>query len=94
MIHFHHAHLFSSDLDASIDRRVGLTWKYGNFGPWAVFLQYLESPAFQQARPQVVVWQLNEAQMMYGPNTTGQWDASSLMSDATWRSRVQAALAK
>ncbi len=81
-------------LSHALDRHVGLTWKYGNFGPWAVFLQYLESPAFQQARPQVVVWQLNEVQMMYGPNTSGQWDAASLMTEASWRSRVQAAIAK
>lgn len=81
-------------LSHALDRRVGLTWKYGNFGPWAVFLQYLESPAFQQARPQVVVWQLNEVQMMYGPNTSGQWDAASLMSEADWKRRVQAAIAK
>ncbi|VVE57204.1 twin-arginine translocation pathway signal [Pandoraea iniqua] len=81
-------------LSADIDRPVGLTWKYGNFGPWAVFAQYLESPAFQQARPQVVVWQLNEVQMLYGPNTSGQWDAASLMTDAAWRDRVSAAIAK
>lgn len=81
-------------LSHALDRRVGLTWKYGNFGPWAVFLEYLESPDFQQARPQVVVWQLNEVQMMYGPNTSGQWDATSLVSEADWRRRVQAAIAK
>jgi alginate O-acetyltransferase complex protein AlgJ len=81
-------------LSHALDRRVGLTWKYGNFGPWHMFLEYLESPAFQQARPQVIVWQFNEIQVMYGPNTSGQWDASSLISDANWRSRVQAAVAK
>ncbi|VVE38906.1 twin-arginine translocation pathway signal [Pandoraea communis] len=85
---------FPQALSADIDRPVGLTWKYGNFGPWAVFAQYLESPAFQQARPQVVVWQLNEVQMLYGPNTSGQWDAASLMTDAAWRERVAAAIAK
>lgn len=81
-------------LSQALGRPVGLTWKYGNFGPWAVFLQYLESPAFQQARPDVVVWQLNESQMLYGPNVSGQWDASSLMADGAWRDRVSAAIAR
>lgn len=85
---------FTQALSQAVDRPVGLTWKYGNFGPWAVLLQYLESPAFQQARPDVVVWQLNESQMLYGPNVSGQWDASSLMADGAWRDRVRAAIAK
>jgi len=81
-------------LSHALDRRVGLTWKYGNFGPWFMFLEYLESPAFRQARPQVIVWQFNEIQVMFGPNTSGQWDASSLVSEDNWRSRVQAAVSK
>ncbi|QVQ28236.1 alginate O-acetyltransferase AlgX-related protein [Achromobacter deleyi] len=85
---------FPQTLSSALDRPVGLTWKYGNFGPWAVFLDYLKSPAFQQSRPQVVVWQLNEAQMLYGPNTSGQWDAASLMTEAAWREGVGAAINK
>ncbi|MFT0533495.1 alginate O-acetyltransferase AlgX-related protein [Castellaniella hirudinis] len=83
---------FTQALSADLDRPVGLTWKYGNFGPWAVFLEYLESPEFKQAPPQVIVWQLNETQMLYGPDASGQWDASSLMSPAAWRDRVKNAL--
>ncbi len=85
---------FPQTLSNAIDRPVGLTWKYGNFGPWAGFLDYLKSPSFQQNRPQVIVWQLNEAQMLYGPNTSGQWDAASLMPDNVWRERVSAAVSK
>lgn len=85
---------FPQALSNALDRPVGLTWKYGNFGPWSVFLQYLESPLFQQTRPDVVVWQLNESQMLYGPNVSGQWDASALMADGAWRDRVAAAIAR
>lgn len=83
---------FTQALSADLDRPVGLTWKYGNFGPWSVFLDYLESPEFKQAPPQVIVWQLNETQMLYGPDASGQWDASSLISPATWRDRIKNAL--
>lgn len=85
---------FPQALASYLERPVGLTWKYGNFGPWAVFLDYLQSPSFRQAKPQVIVWQLNEAQMLYGPDTRGQWDAKSLMSDTVWRDRVAAAVGK
>ncbi|WP_323016316.1 alginate O-acetyltransferase AlgX-related protein [Castellaniella sp.] len=85
---------FTQALSADLDRPVGLTWKYGNFGPWSVFLEYLESPDFKQSQPQVILWQLNETQMLYGPDAAGQWDASSLMSAATWRDRIKNALVK
>jgi alginate O-acetyltransferase complex protein AlgJ len=85
---------FPQALSAALDRPVGLSWKYGNFGPWASFREYLESPEFRSERPQVVVWQFNEAQLLYGPNATGQWDAKSLMSDAAWRAGIAAATAR
>ncbi|NYT58416.1 twin-arginine translocation pathway signal [Alcaligenaceae bacterium] len=85
---------FPQALSAALDRPVGLTWKYGNFGPWAVLLDYLKSPTFKQAPPQLVVWQLNEAQILYGPNARGQWDATSLMTDAAWLDHVKAALSR
>lgn len=85
---------FPQMLSSKLDRPVGLTWKYGNFGPWSVLLEYLESDAFAQHKPDVVVWQLNESQLLFGPDVAGQWDASALLAPAAWRNRVQAALAK
>jgi alginate O-acetyltransferase complex protein AlgJ len=85
---------FPQALSAALDRPVGLSWKYGNFGPWASFREYLESAEFRRERPQVVVWQFNEAQLLYGPNASGQWDANSLMTEAAWRAGVASAAAK
>ncbi|KRG84460.1 hypothetical protein ABB34_09230 [Stenotrophomonas daejeonensis] len=83
---------FSQALSNGIDRPVGLSWKYGNFGPWAVLLEYLESPEFREHRPQVLVWQLDESQMLYGPDAPGQWDNASTMSEQQWRQRLRGAL--
>lgn len=84
---------FAQMLSHQLDRPVGLTWKYGNYGPWSVFVNYLESADFRQHRPSVIVWQLNEAQLLYGPDVPGQWDASALIPAATWRERVRKAVA-
>lgn len=85
---------FPQALSAELDRPVGLTWKYGNFGPWAVFRDYLRSDEFKQHRPQVLIWQFNEAQLLHGPNASGEWDPASLMSESAWRSDVTAAVTR
>ncbi|CAB3698062.1 hypothetical protein LMG24076_03274 [Trinickia soli] len=85
---------FPQRLSHTLARPVGLTWKFGDTGPWKTLLDYLESPAFVQQKPQAVVWQFNEGQMAYGPGASGQWDASSIMAEAAWLDRVEKALAR
>ncbi|MEM5389104.1 twin-arginine translocation pathway signal [Paraburkholderia phymatum] len=84
---------FPQALSRVIDRQVGLTWTFGDTGPWKTLLNYLESPAFKGSPPQAIVWQFNEGQMMNLPASAGQWDATSVMSDDAFLARVTKALA-
>jgi alginate O-acetyltransferase complex protein AlgJ len=83
---------FPQKLSNAIDRAVGLTWTFGNTGPWKTLLNYLETPAFRTQPPQALVWQFNEGQMMNAPGAAGQWDAASVMPDDAWLARVVKAL--
>ena len=83
---------FPQALSAALDRKVSLTWNPGSVGPWATFLQYIESQDFRDNPPQVIVWQFNEAQMHQGPNAKGQWEAKAIMPVDSWSARVNAAL--
>ena len=84
---------FPQKLSNTIDHPVGLTWTFGDTGPWQTLLNYLESPAFRANPPQAIVWQFNEGQMMNLPSAAGQWDAASVMPDDTFLSRVAKAIA-
>ncbi|MGO4154276.1 alginate O-acetyltransferase AlgX-related protein [Cupriavidus sp. YAF13] len=81
-------------LSNTLDRPVSVNWKPGNVGPWVMLLEYLESPAFRQQPPQVLVWQLFEPAFSQGPDARGLWDNASLMSADTWRKRLQAAVGR
>jgi alginate O-acetyltransferase complex protein AlgJ len=83
---------FTQKLSHMLDRRVGLTWTFGDTGPWKTLLNYLESPAFASQPPYAIVWQFNEGQMMNGPGAAGQWDASSVMAEDAWLARVAKAV--
>lgn len=83
---------FPQKLSNALGRQVGLTWTFGDTGPWKTLLNYLEAPAFAGQKPKAIVWQFNESQMMNGPNAQGQWDASSVMPDDAWMARVTKAL--
>ncbi|QRG08123.1 twin-arginine translocation pathway signal [Xanthobacter dioxanivorans] len=83
---------FPQKLSNALDRPVSLTWNPGNVGPWATFLQYVGSPDFAKAPPQVIVWQFNEGPFHSGPQSTDQWDAPSIMSPQAWRDRMLAAV--
>lgn len=85
---------FPQRLAHTLGRPVGLTWKFGDTGPWKTLLDYLESSAFSSQRPQAIVWQFNEGQMAYGPGASGQWDATSILSEAAWLDRVKKALTR
>jgi alginate O-acetyltransferase complex protein AlgJ len=79
---------FTQKLSQAIDRQVGLTWAFGNIGPWITLAKYLESPEFSQLPPRTIIWQFNEGQMMNGPNANGLWDAASLMTKEVWLNRI------
>lgn len=83
---------FPQKLSNALDRPVSLNWKSGNVGPWVMLLEYVESPAFKQQKPKVLVWQMFEPSYPQGPNAKGMWDNASIMSDEAWLSRFKAAL--
>jgi alginate O-acetyltransferase complex protein AlgJ len=80
---------FPQKLSSVIDRPVSLTWQPGNVGPYATLLQFLATPDFQRAPPQIVIWQFNEGPFHSGPESPDQWDTASLMSPQTFRDRMQ-----
>ncbi|CAB3673037.1 alginate O-acetyltransferase AlgX-related protein [Achromobacter pestifer] len=83
---------FPQKLSNVLDRPVSVNWKPGNVGQWIMLLEYLESPAFKQNKPQVLVWQMFEPTFAQGPDAKGLWDNASIMSTDTWRSRMKAAI--
>lgn len=83
---------YPQKLSNVIDRPVSLNWKSGNVGPWVMLLEYVESPAFRQQKPQVLVWQMFEPSYPQGPNAKGMWDNASIMTDEEWLSRFKAAV--
>lgn len=85
---------FPQKLSNAIDNPVGLTWTFGNVGPWKTLLNMLESPAFKSGKIKALVWQFNEGQMMNGPNAATQWDAASIMAEDAWLARLDKALAR
>ena len=85
---------FPQKLSQAMNRPVSLTWNYGNVGPWAIFLKYLESDDYRTNKPKVILWQLNEPRMDAGPDSKNSWDGASLMSMETWMQRVRTSIAK
>ena len=83
---------YPQKLSNLLDRPVSLNWKPGNIGPWVMLLEYLESPAFKQNKPQVLVWQMFEPSFNQGPDAAGLWDNASIMPVNTWTQRVTQAL--
>jgi alginate O-acetyltransferase complex protein AlgJ len=83
---------FTQKLSNALDRPVGLTWAYGDTGPWKMLLDYLESPGFSSNPPHSIVWQFNEGQMMNGPGATGQWNAASVIAEDVWLARLEKAV--
>ena len=85
---------YPQKLSNLIDRPVTVNWKPGNVGQWIMLLEYLESPAFRQSPPQVLVWQMFEPTFAQGPDARGLWDNASIMTADAWRARLKTALAR
>ncbi|AJC23110.2 alginate O-acetyltransferase AlgX-related protein [Pandoraea pulmonicola] len=83
---------FPQKLSNLLDRPVSVNWKPGNVGQWVMLLEYLESPAFKQTKPQVLVWQIFEPAYSQGPDAAGLWDNASIMTPDVWRKRLKTAL--
>ncbi|VVE11271.1 twin-arginine translocation pathway signal [Pandoraea communis] len=83
---------YPQKLSNLIDRPVSVNWKPGNVGQWIMLLEYVESPAFKQHKPQVLVWQMFEPTYAQGPDASGLWDNASIMSADAWLSRLKTGL--
>lgn len=83
---------FPEMLAETLREPVGVTAKFGNAGPWQTMTQYMESPAFAARHPRAVVWQFVEGLFMHGPDSSGFWDVTSLMSDQAFLARIAKAV--
>jgi alginate O-acetyltransferase complex protein AlgJ len=85
---------FPQKLSNVLGQPVGLNWNPGNISPWKTLLDAVANPGFVRSKPKVLVWQLNEARMETGPESTAAWDAGSAMPAGVWRDKLRAALGK
>jgi len=83
---------FPEMLAETLREPVGVTAKFGNAGPWETMVQYVESPEFAARHPRAIVWQFVEGLFMHGPDASGFWDVTSLMSDQTFLARIAKAV--
>ncbi len=81
---------YPQKLSNALNQPVTVTWNPGNIGPWKTFIEAAENPEFKQR--QIVVWQFNEAQLEFPPDTNNIWDAKGIMSVSEWKNKVGAAL--
>jgi hypothetical protein len=48
-------------------------WKTYDFGPYQTLLLYLNSRAFKQTRPKLLVWNFHEVGIKAGPEMAAAW---------------------
>ena len=83
---------FSQRISNQVQTGAALTWNAGNVGQWAIALKHANEQLKGQRKPSVLVWQMNEAQVHIGPQTTGLFDTEGLMAPDEWLSRLKLAL--
>lgn len=83
---------FTQALSDFLGEKVGLSWNYGDVGPWVTLMQFVRSEEFKKAAPRLVIWQFNEGQLMNGPDAAGLWMASSLIAPDQWLIQLNLAL--
>jgi alginate O-acetyltransferase complex protein AlgJ len=71
---------------------VGLTFFNGDAGPYHTLLMNLRS-TLPKRRPEVIIWQLTEANLHLGPAATGWWSIADLMSVDFFLAHVREAVA-
>jgi alginate O-acetyltransferase complex protein AlgJ len=77
---------------AALQQPVGLTFFNGDAGPYHTLLMNLRS-TLPSRKPDVVVWQMTEANLHLGPAATGWWSIGDLMSTDFFLSHVREAVA-
>jgi alginate O-acetyltransferase complex protein AlgJ len=75
----------------ALQQPVGLTFFNGDAGPYHTLLMNLRS-TLPKRRPDVVVWQMTEANLHLGPAATGWWSIADLMSTDFFLSHVREAV--
>lgn len=83
---------FSQRISSQVKAGTALTWNAGNVGQWAIALKHANDQLKGQRKPPVLVWQMNEAQVHIGPQTSGLFDAAGLMAPEDWLGQLKQAL--
>jgi alginate O-acetyltransferase complex protein AlgJ len=76
----------------AMQQPVGLTFFNGDAGPYHTLLMNLRS-TLPARRPDVVIWQMTEANLHLGPAANGWWSIGDLMSTDFFLSHVREAVA-
>lgn len=83
---------FSQAVSHHLRVPTSLTWNPGTVSQWANAVMHAEAQLKGRTKPKVVVWQMNEAQVQFGPNEGGMWDIKTLMTKEIWLQRLADAL--
>lgn len=68
---------FPTVLSNQLDRPVSLMAKVAR-SPYALLLDYLDSPAFRQMRAKVIVWHMMEGNMEVAPDNAPFWNSGAM----------------
>ena len=71
------AYGYAATLSSELGRPVDLVWKVHQFSPYWTLLNYFRSPAFK-ARPRLIVWNFQEADMETPSDVAGAWGSTAM----------------
>ncbi|MEJ1976568.1 MAG: hypothetical protein WDN49_11155 [Acetobacteraceae bacterium] len=69
---------FAAMLSNQLGRPVALNWKVHQFSPYWLMLNYLRSDAFKRQRPNLIVWNFEEADMETTTDNNGAWGPNAM----------------
>ena len=64
---------FASMLSNQLNRPVTLVWKVHQYGPYQTLLSYFGSESFRRKRPNVIVWNFHETDMIIPSDRKDGW---------------------
>lgn len=83
---------FPQSLANALKTDVDLHWNYGDVGPWKNMLLYLQSDNFKDNKPKVILWEMNESNLLHSPDSPSIWKQGSSLPVDQFKAQVQAAL--
>jgi alginate O-acetyltransferase complex protein AlgJ len=69
---------FSAVISKQLNRPVALVWKVHQFGPYHTMLEYVNSAAFKQRRPKLIIWDFEETDMEAASDRSDVWGQNAM----------------